>query len=94
MDPTQLQANLGGSPDQYRAMMTSLGYQGQQAGYGAQQQERRDIMGGVGGVAGTVAGQIGTLGQTDRIAKALREQNGGALPTGTGGSFFGQRAWG
>lgn len=86
MDPYQLQGALGGSPDQYRGMLTGLGFQGQQAGYGAQQQERRDIMGGVGGIAGTVAGQVGSLGQTDRLTKAIRELNGGTLPTTTSGS--------
>jgi len=95
MDPYQLQGALGGNPDQYRAMMTQLGYQGANTGFQAQNQERRDIMGGVGGVAGTVAGQIGTLGQTDRMTRALRELNGGALPnTASASGPFGSRPWG
>jgi len=94
MDPYQLQAGLGGNPDQYRLPMTQLGFQGQTAGFGAQNQERRDIMSGVGSVAGTVAGQIGNLGQSDRIARAIREMNGGALPNTSGGGVLGQRPWG
>ncbi len=90
MDPASIQAGLGGQPDQYRALMTNLGSQSQTLGYNTAQQERRDTMAGVGGIAGTVAGQIGQYGNADRIAKALREQNGATAGTGS----FGAGGWG
>jgi hypothetical protein len=80
MDPYQLQTALGGSPDQYRALLTTLGSQGQTAGYNTRVADRSSLMSGVGSVAGTVAGQVGSLGQTDRLARAVRELNGGSLP--------------
>lgn len=61
MDPAGIQAGLGGNPDTYRALQTQLTAQGQAAGYGAANQERRDTMAGVGGLAGTIAGQVGGL---------------------------------
>ena len=76
MDPAAVQAGLGGQPDQYRALMTSLGSQGQMAGYNAANQERASTMAGVGGIAGTVAGQIGSYGNADRIANAIRTSQG------------------
>ncbi len=79
MDPFQLQTGLGGNPDQYRAMMTQLGFQGSTAGFNTQNQERRDIMAGTGAVAGTLAGQVGNLGNSDRLAKAIRDAQGGAV---------------
>jgi hypothetical protein len=76
MDPAAIQSGLGGQPDQYRALMTSLGSQGQMAGYNAANQERASTMAGVGGIAGTVAGQIGSYGNADRIAQAIRTSQG------------------
>jgi hypothetical protein len=76
MDPASLQAGLGGQPDQYRAMMTGLGAQAGMAGYGAAQQDRQQTMAGVGGIAGTVAGQIGSYGNADRIAQAIKTAQG------------------
>jgi hypothetical protein len=61
MDPASIQAGLGGNPDTYRALQTQLTAQGQMAGYGTANQERRDTMAGVGGLAGTIAGQVGGL---------------------------------
>jgi hypothetical protein len=81
MDPMALQAGLGGNPDQYRGMMTNLGANAQNLAFGAKQQDRQQTMAGVGGLAGTIAGQVGSLGQADRIAKAIREQSGGAAPS-------------
>ncbi len=80
MDPLALQTGLGGQPDQYRGLVTGLGFQGGTLGYNAANQERRDIMSGAGGIAGTVAGQIGNYGNTDRLAKAIREAQGGVVP--------------
>ena len=76
MDPASIQAGLGGQPDQYRALMTGLGSQSQMAGFNQENRERESTMAGVGGIAGTVAGQIGNYGQADRIAKAIRESGG------------------
>ena len=76
MDPAAIQAGLGGQPDQYRALMTGLGSQGQMAGYNAANQERAATMAGVGGIAGTVAGQIGSYGNADRIAQAIKTAQG------------------
>ena len=76
MDPASIQAGLGGQPDQYRAMMTGLGSQSQMAGFNQENRERESTMAGVGGIAGTVAGSLGNMGQTDRIAKAIRESSG------------------
>jgi hypothetical protein len=73
MDPASIQTGLGGNPDQYRAMMTTLGSNSQNLGYNQANKERESTMSGVGGIAGTVAGQIGSYGNADRIAKALRE---------------------
>lgn len=76
MDPASVQAGLGGQPDQYRALMTQLGSQGQMAGYNTANQDRQQTMAGVGGIAGTVAGQIGNYGNADRIAAAIKTAQG------------------
>ena len=76
MDPATIQAGLGGNPDTYRALQTNLTAQGQMAGYNAANQERASTMAGVGGIAGTVAGQIGSYGNADRIAQAIRTSQG------------------
>ena len=87
MDPASIQAGLGGNPDTYRALQTQLTGQGQMAGYNTANQERRDTMAGVGGIAGTVAGQVGNYGQADRIAKAIREQGTSAAPPSAWGTW-------